>query len=143
MKVTMEQAVHRSLLGLEKHVLWHPITYKDRLFVVELTSIATGAADNGSGEMVLGDIYEYSEEKRVFRGHKGRLVWSGDLSVLRIDAQTELRLAGFSADDFKTHLPFIAKKIFEKYEDGAKEEYKAMRILEEREEVDWDGVVDV
>lgn len=142
MKVTMEQSVHRSLLGLEKRVLWHPITYKDGLFVIELTSIATGATDNDSGVMVLGDIYEYSEEKRPFRGHRGRLVWSGDVSVLRLNEQTELHLACLPTDDFKTHLPLIAKAIFEKYEDGVSEGYKAMRILEEREKIDWDGVID-
>lgn len=122
---------------------FYPITRKDHRYVVDLRWQCPVPADNLNAFMdelrIFAQVYDYREQKRVFKGHKGKRLFSCDVTFLDLDEDTSLDLRRASTDDLKIYLPKIMQEIFLAFETDEQED--AERQKKVLEAAEWDGVV--
>lgn len=119
-------------------VRYFPITYKGSKFVVELKANFTYCR-SGKDIEYWARCYEYMEEKKLFRGHKGKFVFSCNVTYIALDDQTIIDIRNLRESGVNITTKQLMEKVFLAYEDKKQKEAEKQRIIAEDEA--WDGIV--
>lgn len=111
----------------------YPITYKNRPYVVDL-KLDMRNLKSVEDMHTLCCIYEYGEDKKIFRKHKRKMVWIKDITIVRINDKT-INLSKSTEDELLMIIPELMKIIFEKYEIDKIHENSI------KSNMNWDGIV--
>ena len=117
----------------------YPVIRKDRPYVVCLTSL---------GPQYYAEIYAYNSVKKLFKGHKGDLLYIKLIdniipvknSTLYPDFPECINLSQLEDTEFRVYMSDIMRHVFLKYEkQKLKEEQLAQKLASAEK---WDGVVE-
>lgn len=131
-----------DLIGVPVGYEFYPITYKEKLYIVTLKLALNDITVKQAEDIkVRCNIFEYSEKKKFFQGHRGNCIYKKeDISFIKIDEELAIDIRKLSEEEMKIYLPKIMKAIFEEYEKFVvqKEEKKKQIACAEQ----WDGKID-
>ena len=130
MKKKIEPIKHKIFGGWS----FYPIVFKDKKYV----AIITG--NLYSGFQIT--IYDYQEEKSLFKGHRGNKVFSKIYgyfvlfkrsTIMGPDIPLRYNIKSITSSDFENNYPAILKNIFQDYE---------KKCQKEKRNLEWDGVIE-
>lgn len=101
---------------------FYPFTRDGEQYVVDIKP-ENGKKNTGE-KKCLYYIYEFIPHGRIFRGHKGKCLSKGDISLLSLVDDTVLDMTQISAEEMKRYLPQVIATVFSKYETERKESTK-------------------
>ena len=118
----------------------YPVYYKNNPYVVQIKVNLNEIIIIKDSRKIICAIYEYGADKKLFRGHRRRLVYKTNNPYVEIDDNKSLDIRNASENKLKTYLPEILKSLFAEYENHLREEDKEEKQQEWLEQ--WDGVID-
>lgn len=118
---------------------FYPITFKGEKYVVVLEFDGWRYATELSDLKVMARCYKYAEKKRLFRGHKGKFVFSKDATIIALDDNEEIDIRRTTTDDLEIYLQKIMKEIFHAWESEKKAQAEKEEKVTKAEM--WDGVI--
>lgn len=118
---------------------FYPITFKDAKYVVVLEFDGWCYAAKIDDLKVMARCYEYAEKKKLFRGHKGKFVFSQDATVIALGDNEEIDIRKATTDDLKIYLQRIMKEVFQAWEDERQAQARKEKKVAEAET--WDGII--
>jgi hypothetical protein len=127
----------------------YPVYYKNNPYVVQIKVNLYEIRTIEDSRKIICAIYEYGADKKLFRGHRRRLVYETINPYVEIDDNRILNTRLCSEKELKAYLPQILKSLFAEYaeyENHLREEDKEEKQpewLEQQEWLEhWDGVID-
>ena len=132
--------VSNSFTLIRLHIGWsfYPITYKDNQYVVEFITCTNVMSVKNI--KVIGTIYEYGVENKLFRKYKRNRVFSDNFSVIFIDNNKSIDLRDAKDNEIKMYLPQIISSVFQRYEFDKQEKKDIAEKIYEVEK--WNGVIE-
>lgn len=127
-----------SLLRYQIGWSFYPITFRGKKYVVDLR---LKYKDYQGDIKTICSIFDYGEERKLFRKHRRNKLWTHDVSVIKLDNDISLILTYTSAEELKLHLPKIMKAIFKEYEADIQRKTEEELIITNNMN-EWDGVID-
>ena len=130
-----------DLFGIDTGYRFYPISYKDKLYVVEISvsPFYTGHSRDASEEVALIQIFNYEEQTTHFRHHKKDKVFHTFSPIAEIKDEQGfvklLQLFLIGKKDLIIHLSQIMNYFFSLYEKQLEKE----KALEEAKL--WDGTI--
>lgn len=121
----------------------YPVYYKNNPYVVQIKVNLYEIRTIEDSRKIICAIYEYGADKKLFRGHRRRLVYETINPYVEIDDNRILNTRLCSEKELKAYLPQILKSLFAEYaeyENHLREEDKEEKQPEWLEQ--WDGVID-
>ena len=118
---------------------FYPITYKGEKYVVELRYTGWHYATELDDLRVMARCFEYREEKKLFRGHKGDFIFEQDATVIAFDDHEEIDIRKTTTDDLKIYLQRIMKEVFQAWEDERQAQARKEKKVAEAEA--WNGII--
>lgn len=115
-----------------------PITYNSKQYVVDF-KISLNAFDAYGN--VIGKIYEYSENKRLFKGNRGKLIHKTDVTELKLVNGKNIRIDEISYETFVCNLKEIIEFVFLKYKKEKTEQERINILFNAAKQ--WDGVIEL
>ena len=118
----------------------YPVYYKNNPYVVQIKVNLNEIRTIKDSCKIICAIYEYGADKKLFRGHRRRLVYKNNNPYVDIGDNRNLDIREASEKELITYLPQIFKSLFAEYENHLREEDKEEKQQEGLEQ--WDGVID-
>ena len=116
---------------------FYPITYKDKKYVVEIK--LGGYKLSIEDYYVYANVFAFNEKKKLFRGHKGKVIFKSDMTKLQLNDRTYIDVLNISEAKLKIRLPELMKFIFFDFEEQMKRKSEEEQMVREVEK--WDGVI--
>lgn len=109
----------------------YPLQYKEKQYVVDIKRYE----DKFYFNSCYCYIYEYGEEKKLFKKHKRNMVFWDDITNLK-----DYNISYISDETFRRLLPQIMKDIFVKFEQYEKQKSEIAKEIIEAEK--WNGIIE-